>query len=89
MDLEAYSERLATLHEYCFEQNRFQIIKDSMQMKSVRKTKFPRLNDKCFYFHDRIFSLPFGHFLLNKVREENEKHRADLHIKIKENCMKF
>ena len=55
-----------------------------MQMKSVRKTKFARLNDKCFYFHDRILSLPFGHFLLNKVREENEKHRADLHIKIKE-----
>ena len=91
MDFEASSERLATLHEYCFEsktkkieQNRFQIINDSMQMKSVRKTKFARLNDKCFYFHNRIVSLPFGHFLLNKVREENEKHRADLHIKIKE-----
>ena len=61
MDFEASSERLATLHEYCFEsktkkieQNRFQIINDSMQMKSVRKTKFARLNDKCFYFHNRI-----------------------------------
>ena len=94
MDFEASSERLATLHEYCFEsktkkieQNRFQIINDSMQMKSVRKTKFARLNDKCFYFHNRIVSLPFGHFLLNKVREEKEKHRADLHIKIhKKKC---
>ena len=42
MDFEVYSERLATLHEYCFEskpkkteQKRFQIINDSVQMKSV------------------------------------------------------
>ena len=46
MNFEAYLERLATLHEYCFEskpnkkkieQKRFQIINDSMQMKSVKK----------------------------------------------------
>ena len=97
MDFEAYSERLATLHEYCFEskpnfskqakvkQKRFQIINDSMQIKSVKKTQFAGLNDKRFYFHDGIFFLPFGHFLLNKVREEKEKHRADFHIKIKKN----
>ena len=53
MDFEAYSERLAGLHEYCFEskpkkieQKRFQIINDSMQMKSVKKTQFAGLNDK-------------------------------------------
>ena len=53
MDFEAYSERLATLHKYCFEnkpkkikQKRFQIINDSMQMKSVKKTQFAGLNDK-------------------------------------------
>ena len=86
MDFEAYSERLATLHEYCFEsksnfskqakvkQKRFQIINDSMQIKSVKKTQFAGLNDKRFYFHDGIVSLPFGHLLLNKVREEKEKH---------------
>ena len=74
MDFEAYSERLATLHKYCFEskpkkieQKRFQIINDSMQMKSAG------LNDKRFYFHDGIVSLPFGNFLLNKVREEKKK----------------
>ena len=78
MDFEAYS---CTLHEYCFEskpkkieQKRFQIINDSMQMKSVKKTQFAGLNDKRFYFHDGIVSLPFGHLLLNKVREEKEKH---------------
>ena len=44
MDFKAYAERLATLHEYCFEskpkqieQNKFQVINDSMQMKSVKK----------------------------------------------------
>ena len=96
MDFEAYSERLATLHKYCFEckpkkieQTRFQIINDSMQMKSVKKTQFAGLNDKFFYFHDGIVSLPFGHFSFNKVREEKEKHRADLHTKIFKKCMNF
>ena len=81
--------RLAALREYCIEskpkkieQNSFQIINDSMQMKSVKKTQFAGLNDKRFYFHDEIVSLPFGHFLLNKFREENEKHQADLYTKI-------
>ena len=43
LDFEAYSERIATLHEYCFEsktkkveQKRFQIINDSVQMRSVK-----------------------------------------------------
>ena len=101
MDFEAYSERLATLHEYCFEckpdfskqatvkQKRFQIINDSMQIKSVKKTQFAGLNDKRFYFHDGIVSLSFGHFLLNKAREEIEKHRADLHTTILKMCMNF
>ena len=53
-----------------------------MQMKSVRKTQFAGANDKRLYFHDEIVSLPFGHFLLNKVREAKEKHWADLHTKI-------
>ena len=82
MDFEACSERLATLHEYCFEskprdieqKKKIHIINDSMQVKSVTKTQFTGLNDKRFYFHDRIVSLSFGHFLLNKVREEKEKH---------------
>ena len=58
-------------------QKRFQIINDSMQMKSVTKTQFARLND-----HDGIVSLPFAHFFLIRVTEEKEKHQADLHAKI-------
>ena len=72
IDFDAHSERLATLHENYFkskpkklEQKRFQIINDSMQMKSVKKTtQSARLNDKRFYFHNGIVSLPFGHFFL-------------------------
>ena len=51
-------------------------------MKSVRKTQFAGLNDKRFCFHDGIVSLPFGHFLLEKTREEKEKHRNELHTLI-------
>ena len=86
MDFEAYS---CTLHEYCFEskpkkieQKKIQIINDSVQIKSVKKTQFAGLKNKGFYFHDGIVSFPFGYFFLNKVREEKEKHRTDLHTKI-------
>ena len=89
MDFEAYYERSATLHEYCLdnkpkkiEQKRFQVLNESIQMKSVRKTQFAGLNDKRFCFHDGIVSLPFGHFLLEKTREEKEKHRNELHTLI-------
>ena len=46
LDFDAYSERLATLHEYCFdrdhkpkkvEQKRFQVVNESIQTKSVKK----------------------------------------------------
>ena len=86
----------ATLHEYCFEskpkeieQKRFQIINDSMQMKSVKKTRFAGSNDKRFYFHDGLVSLLFRHFLLNNVTEEKEKHRANLHTKIPKKMFAF
>ena len=64
MDFEVYSERLATLYAYCFEskpnkieQKRFQMINNSMLIKSVKMTQFAGLNDKRFYFlfHFDIF----------------------------------
>ena len=83
MNFEAYSERLATLHEYNIpkknlkiEQKRFQIVNESMKMKPVRKTQFAGLNDKRYYLHDGIVSLPFGNFLLENVRKEKEKYRT-------------
>ena len=91
MNFEAYSKRLATLREYYFpkknkkiEQKRFQIVNESMKMKSVRKTQFAGLNDKRYYLHDGIVSLPFGHF-----RKEKEKYRTKLHTEVKKEMYKF
>ena len=52
-------------------------------MKSVNKTQFVGLNDKRCYFHDGIVSLPFGHFLSEKVRKEKEKYHLKLHTEVK------
>ena len=96
MNFEAYSEILAPLHEYCFpkkikriEQKRFQVVNESVRMKSVNKTQFAGLNDKRYYFYDGIVSLPFGHFLLEKVRQEKEKYRSKLHTEVKKEMHKF
>ena len=59
MDFDSYSERLADLNEFSKEflkkpkkidQKRFQIINESMQMKSVSKIQFGQLNNKRFFF---------------------------------------
>ena len=50
-------------------QKRLEVQNTNMKMKTVAKVKFARLNDKRYYFSDGIVSLPFGHPLLNKVRE--------------------
>ena len=85
MDFEAYSSKLANLYEYCDrffpktqknEQKRFQIINESMQMKTVSKIQFGQLNDKRFYFSNGIVSLPYGHPQLESLRSEKHKYRA-------------
>ena len=57
------------------EQKRFQVINESMQMKSVCKVQFGQLNDKRFYFCDGIVSLPFGHPYLEDLRKNKLKYR--------------
>ena len=61
MDFESYSSRLSDLTEYLnefltktnkseqIEQKRFQVINESMQMKSISKAQFGQLNDKRFW----------------------------------------
>ena len=90
MDFDSYSSCLSDLTEYDsefvtkpnpakqIEQKRFQIINESMQMKSVSKVQFGQLNDKRFYFANGILSLPYGHPLLEKVRKQKDKYR-DIH----------
>ena len=73
MDFDSYSNRLSDLTEFSNEflskpkkvekikQKRFQVINESMQMKSASKVQFGQLNDKRFQFSNGIMSLPFGH----------------------------
>ena len=89
MDLDSYSNRLSDLIEYfneflttdnrveAIEQRRFQVNKESMQMKSVNKIKFGQLNDKRFYFSNGLVSLPFCHSLKD-LRKEKHKY-CDIH----------
>ena len=89
MDFEAYSSRLASLHEFCdkqktnkIKQKRFQIINSGMRMVSVNKTQFAGLNDKRFYFHDGIVSLPVRHYLLEDSKKEKEKFKSKIQKEI-------
>ena len=71
MSFDSYSAILADLNEFSKEfskeffkkptkiqQKRFQVINKSMQMKSVSKVQFGRLNDKRFYFSNGIIWVP-------------------------------
>ena len=85
MDFDSYSNRLSDLTEYYgeflkkpaqqIEQKRFQVINESMQMKSVCKFPFGQLNDKRFYFSNSILLLTFGHPYLEDLRKEKNKYR--------------
>ena len=43
------------------EQKTFQVINESMQMKSISKVQLGQLNDRRFSFSNGIISLPYGH----------------------------
>ena len=87
MDFDSYSNRLSDLTDYCnkplnkqnlvqqIEQKRFQVINESMQIKSVSKVQFGQLNDKRFYFSNGIVSLPHGHPYLENLRKQEDKYR--------------
>ena len=87
MDFDSYSNRLSDLTKYSneflynlnkveqIEQKRFQVINESMQMKSVSKVQFGQLNDKRFYFSNGIISLPYSHPYLEELRKEKHRHQ--------------
>ena len=62
-------------------QKRLQVENTNMKMKTITKCKFARINDKRYYFSDGIVSLPFGHPLLNKVRNY-KKRMTKIHEQI-------
>ena len=95
--MDSYSERLADLNEFSkdffkklkqIEQKRFQIINESMQMKSVSKVEFGQLNDQRLYFSNGLISLPYGHPYLEDLRKEKHKYRA-IHKTIQEKNTTF
>ena len=48
---------------------RFAVKKGDMVTTSIAKTKFSQLNDKRFYFPNKILSLPFGYPSLKELDE--------------------
>ena len=97
MNFDSYSKRLSDLNEFSRDyikkpkrilQKGFQIIHESMQMKSVSKVQFGQLNDKRFYFSNGLISLPFGHPYLENLRKEKHKYRA-IHKVIQEKKYEF
>ena len=96
MDFDSYSSRLADITDISKEyfekpkikQKRFQIINESMQMKSVSKVQCGQLNDKIFYFSNDLITLPFGHPYLEDLRKEKHKYRS-IHKVIQEKKIQF
>ena len=100
MDFDSYLNRLSDLTEYHsevlqkpnpfqkIEPKRFQVINESMQMKSVCKVQFGQLNDKRFYFPNGILSLPYDHPYLEHLRKEKNKYR-NIHTTIQSKIYKF
>ena len=76
MNFEYYAQRISSLRQIDSERNvkklvqkRLQVKNTNMTITSVNKVKFASLNDKRYYASGGIVSLPFGHLLLNEVRE--------------------
>ena len=76
MNFESYAARIGKLREIDEKkkqkklvQKRLQVKNTNMIMTSVNKVQFASLNDKRYYFSDGIVSLPYGHPLLEEVRQ--------------------
>ena len=91
MDFERYANRIKDLRldlkseieKEKVIQKRLQVKNTEMIMTSSNKVKFAQLNDKRYYFSDGIVSLPFGHPLLEKIREYKNSLK-DIHLVIDE-----
>ena len=76
MTFESYAERISPLRQFDTKPEKKKLIQKRLQVKntnmiitSVNKVEFASLNDKRYYGSNGIVSLPFGHPLLNEVRE--------------------
>ena len=46
-----------------------------MVLEEIEKSKFTQINDKRYYFSDRIVSLPFSHPLLYEIVKFNREKK--------------
>ena len=88
MNFESYAEKISSIRQIDIARNdkklvqeRLQVKNTNMTMRSINKMKFASINDKRYYGFDGIVSLPFGHQLLNEVREY-KKFLAKIHTVI-------
>ena len=83
MDIVSYARRInsvsniqkfgETKDEYS-KQYRLAVKNNEMSLEEVNKCKFPKINDKRYYFEDGIVSLPFSHpYLLDIVKYKRDK----------------
>ena len=81
MNFESFASRIKDIREYhhsekapkTIKQRRFQIKNTNMQMTTVSRTQFGLLNSKRFYLSDGAVSLPYRHFSLTSIRENQKK----------------
>ena len=76
MNFESYAEKISLIRQIDIARNdkklfqkRLQVKNTNMTITSINKVKFDSINDKRYYGSDGIVSLPFGHHLLNEIRE--------------------
>ena len=86
MEFENYSKQINSIKEIeTFsqltqenqKQNRFSIKRDEMVLEKIEKSKFAQINDKRYYFSDRIVSLsffqPYLHETVQLKRDKKQK----------------
>ena len=95
MNFQSFTERIKVLRETDSEQTNIKMLQKrllvkntEMKVASVSKAQFANLNDKRYYFSDRIVSLPFGHPLLSDLCEF-KKSFPKIHTFIEKEINKF
>ena len=86
LGFENFSQRIKSLTNFdTFEKppvdfkevSRFTVKAGEMEKETVLKNKFSQINDKRFYFPDRILSLPFHYPNLKESNEFKEKRGSE------------
>ena len=88
MSFETYANRTTSLRQLDCKNDKKKITQKRFQVKNVtmttlNKVQFASLNDKRYYFSDRIVSLPFRHLSLSELRDY-KKSLPKIHTFIKE-----